>query len=68
MNLIHSISTVLPKWIRIDLPDFIKEDECGVWFNTGAIKTLFFPLTSRLYVSMNIGLNLPPNKPMNDLL
>ena len=29
MNLFHSISIALPKWVRADLPDFKKESNVG---------------------------------------
>jgi len=29
MNLFHSISTALPKWVRADLPDFKEESNVG---------------------------------------
>lgn len=38
-NLVHSISTTLPTWVRMDAPDFIKEGKFRVWFNPGANKT-----------------------------
>lgn len=59
MNLFHSISTALPTWVRADLPDF-KESNVGYGLVQVPLKD--YPptlLTSRFYVSMNIGLNLP---------